>query len=122
VGCSPNSLEDFHHEGEAVVRQLTEDLRAIQSREDLQSAFSLLQRRFDTLVSLMIEARKYQGGHSEEDFQEISLPCDGELLKEMQRLYRLEGGREIIERAQREALLRLDAFERAFIRERNRIK
>lgn len=122
ASCSPHSLEDFHHEGESQTRVLIKDLRQIQTREELQKALPLLKNRFDSLVALIIEARKYQDRHPGEDYEQPDSLIDEELLAEMQRLYRLEDGRELIEKAQREALLRLDAFERTLAKQRSRVK
>jgi len=36
----------------------------------------------------------------------------------MKRIHRIEGGKDLIEKAQREALIRLDAFNRKLIKEK----
>jgi Tfp pilus assembly protein PilP len=120
VGCSPHSLEDFHNEGEAQIRKLIKELKAIHSREELQRALPSLQRRFDAMVDLMIEARSYEEKHPAEDFEAAFFPNDEVLLEELKRLYLLEGGRELMEKAEREALLRLDAFERTLSKRKER--
>ena len=60
----------------------------------------------------MIEARKFQ---EEEPFEpDTTNTLVSDMLKEeLKRIYKLEGGREVIEKAQKEALIRLDAFERS---------
>lgn len=125
AACSPNSLEDFQHEGEALLRTLCGELNKIQSREMLGKAEPGLKEMFSAMVGLMIEARKYQAEHPEERMSEGAL-CDHflneALLLELKRVYQLEGGRELIERTQREALIRLDAFERTLAKEKLRLK
>jgi hypothetical protein len=114
-------MEDFRQEGEAHSRALTKDLKAIQAREDLPKIMPKLKKRFNDLIDLMITARTYQQKHPEEEIMEspfASEPASFLLLEELQRVYALEGGREAIENAQREALIRLDAFERNLAKKR----
>ncbi len=113
--CNPNSIEDFRYEGEAKSHALAAELRKIHTREQLLKAAPLLKKRFNSLVDLMIEARAFQQKHPEEtagDFDLDQHPASDALREELERIYHLEGGKEAIEQAQREALLRLDAFER----------
>jgi hypothetical protein len=115
AGCSPNSLEDFQHEGEAMNRALAKDIREIRTREELVKAIPRLKKRYEEFVDLIIAAKEYQQEHLEEEPPEVNfsdLP-NGELLFwELKRIYAMEGGRESMEKAQREALIRLDAYER----------
>lgn len=120
-GCSPNSLEDFHHEGQALVKNLIEELKAIQNREQLQKELPGLKSQFEELVDLMIAARKYQESHPEEEIFDYA-SFDDELLEEIKRIYKIEKGKELIEQAQREALLRLDAFHRTIAKRKSLIK
>lgn len=123
-GCSPNSLEDFHCEGEARCRVLVKELQKIRSREQLASSAPMLKKHFEDLVLLMIQAREYQETHCEED--SAALVSENEvstvLEEELRRIYAIEGGREVIERAQQEALVRLDAFERSWLRKKQTIR
>jgi hypothetical protein len=115
-GCAPNSLDDFQQEGDALCRQMIEQLQKVHTREQLLKAVSLLELRFDAMVDLMIQARLYQQEHpNDESFYE-SIWSDS-LRDELLRLYALEGGRDLIERAQREPLLRLDAFEKNLVKQ-----
>jgi len=112
VGCSPTSKEDFQYEGEAICRQLVEELKKVQSREELIKAAPKLKGRFNELVDLMIEARVYEQQHEEEfDVIPQASETSQQLLTELKRVYQLEAGRETIEKAQKEALLKLDAYE-----------
>jgi hypothetical protein len=117
-GCSPQSLEDYYHEGQTVAKKITDDLRHIHSREDLEMAIPALKKRFDELVNLMIDAREYQEKHPEEFFEEeaFAFSIDDELLEELKRIYEIEKGKELIEKAEREALLRLDAYKRNLLK------
>lgn len=113
AGCAPNSNQDFQHEGQARCRKLTLELKKIETRDQLQKALPLLQKRFEDLVDLMIEARRFQVDHPEEEMEEAaSSLTNEEFADELKRIYRLEGGRDLMEKAEREALIRLDAFEK----------
>lgn len=115
TGCEPRSLEDFQEEGEGVIRSLIQDLKTIHTREQLLAASARLQRQFDRLASLMIAGREFAFSHPESGKdEELSLNHDlsDQLRVELNRLYRLEGGRQIIEKCQEKALHRLDAFEK----------
>jgi len=115
AGCSPNSLEDFQHEGESECRKLVEDLSKIHTREDLLKMERRLKNKFESLVDLMIAARQFQEEHPEVKEIDPTLNDNSSneaLQEELMRIYSMEGGREIIERTQSEALIRLDAFER----------
>jgi hypothetical protein len=119
--CSPHSFEEFKREGESRCRLLVVDLQKIENREQLLLAEPTLRNHFEGLIDLMIEVRKFQqkkledltaGVPFEENSDEISLE------NELRRIYAMEGGREIVERAQQEALVRLDAYERALAKKR----
>ena len=121
--CSPSSLEDFRYEGEARCRSLVKELQKIETREQLIRIAPVLKRHFEELVTLMIHAREFQEEHSDEEPGILaSDKVASRLLEdELRRVYEIEGGREIMERAQQEALVRLDAFERVFAKKRQAI-
>ena len=122
--CSPNSFEDFQTEGEALSRKITVDLQKVQTTQQLVEVAPVLKKRFYSLVELMIQARKYQEAHPEEwtDERPATLGTFNELLIiELERVHKLERGREIIEKAQRDALHRLDAFERDLKKRREKV-
>lgn len=115
VSCSPGSLKDFRHEGESVCRDIVDDLERVETREDLARLEPFLKKHFEKLASIIIEAREFQIKYPEEAlaFQGPQEAEVSEIMKEeLQRIYRIEGGKEIVERAQRESMLRLDAFEK----------
>jgi hypothetical protein len=120
-GCSPNSSQEFRREGEAHCHALVKDLEKIENREQLLRAQPRLKKHFESLISLMIEARKFQQRHA--DDAEAEDPFTEEeatalLQEELRRIYCIEGSREVIESAQQEALIRLDAYERALTKKR----
>ncbi len=124
-GCSPNSSEEFHREGEARSRALVLVLEKIENREQLLQAAPQLKKHFESLVSLMIEAREFQQKHLDDVavegvFDEGS--DDIRLEAELRRIYAIEGGREVIERTQHEALAQLDAYERSLAKKREQLR
>ncbi|MBS0604628.1 MAG: hypothetical protein JSS60_06285 [Verrucomicrobia bacterium] len=122
--CSPNSSEEFQREGEARCRLLTLELMKVENRQQLLRAEPLLKKHFESLITLMIEAREFQQKHVDEALSEIAFvenTADIRLEEELRRIYAIEGGREVIERAQHEALVRLDAYERALARKREQV-
>jgi hypothetical protein len=115
AGCGPRSLDDFQEEGEGVIRSLIQELQAIHTREQLLAASGKLQRHFDRLVSIVIAAEEFNLAHPEIEKGELERhnhELSDRLRIELNRLYRLEGGRQIIEKCQEKALHRLDAFEK----------
>lgn len=120
-GCSPNSSEDFHREGRERCRALIHDLGKIENREQLLRAEPQLKKHFESLVSLMIDAREFQQKHGDEIESDSIIQeneVDGRLEEELRRIYAIEGGREVIEKVQHEGLVRLDAYERALVKKR----
>src|SRR5690242_20809585 len=63
ASCSPNALSDFQCEGEARCRAMIEELSVIQDREALLRAAPSLKKKFNELVTLMIQAREFQEKH-----------------------------------------------------------
>jgi hypothetical protein len=123
--CSPSSSLDFQHEGEARCRQLTQELQKIENREQLVQAESRLKQHFENLVDLMISAKEFQRDHlddvSQDSVYEESV-IETALQEQLRRIYDIEGGREIIERSQQEALVRLDAYERSIAKKNEKLK
>lgn len=120
TGCGTRSLDDFREEGEGVTRSLIQELQTIHTREQLLSSSGRLQRLFDNLVNVMMAAEEYCSGHPELEKGEL-MPHNHELSDqlriELNRLYRLEGGRQFIEKCEENALHRLDAFKKKLNRQ-----
>jgi hypothetical protein len=118
--CSPNSSKEFYREGNARSEALIRDLEKIETRQQLIHAESKLKKHFESLVILMIEAREFQQKKLDApDIEAIEESSANERLEtELRRIYAIEGGREIIERAEAEGLAKLDAYERSLIKKR----
>ena len=110
IGCSPSTVQDCKREARGIIKSLTADLKEVQTREDLIDHEKTIQKKSRELVSLMIRLKKLEE-------KGLTIPKDDDqtfsdaLMQEMKRIYTIQGGRELIERFQREALLELDAFD-----------
>lgn len=116
ASCSPTSLDDYHHEGEAVARSITSDLKKIHTKEEFLTKAPKLKKKFHKLVDLIISARKFQQGHSENHLENsflLDTTVSDDLLAEMRRLYQIQGIREIMEEVQSGALNRLEIFHKS---------
>lgn len=109
VSCSGNQLDDLRDEGHSIEKKLIEELKLIRTRDDLLLHASELQRQFTALADVMIRAQKVK--ESRPDLQaSVSEDSIADNLRlEMNRVLRLEGGRQVIEKSQEEALNKLDA-------------
>ncbi len=123
--CSPHSSEEFQKEGEVLCRSLVEALQTIDSSDQLLTSEATLKKKFESLVSLMIEASRFQQKHPDDWSGDSSLESNFisvSLKEQLHRIYLMEGGREVIERAQHESLVKLDAYERSRLKQRERFK
>ncbi len=103
VGCAPSSFDELRWEGEAETRKLAQELKAVDTKEDLAAALPRLKKRYNRIARLLIEARKFN------DCSEEPSAASEELFAELARLYEIPGGRELIETAQAEAITRLES-------------
>lgn len=108
TGCGPSSVEDCRREANGVMRSLVATLQDVQNQEDLREKGPKIEKDSEALVSLMIRIKKLQekGGEVKESDNRM---MSDRLLQEMQRIYQIDGARELMESYQREALLTLDA-------------
>lgn len=122
--CQPTSLEDFQLEGASLSRSLLKDLRRIECREDLALMEPVLKKKFEKFADLIIQARTFQQKNLEFEIpsQHINQALNHALVEEIKRIYSIEGGRESIERAQREAMLKLDAKEKLIEKQQRSIR
>ena len=117
--CQPSSFEEFEWEGASCSKSLIKELQGIRNREDLSKAESVLKKHFEKMVNLMIQARVFfqKNPYFEPGFSLENQQLNALLFEEMQRVYALEGGKECIEKAQKEAMLRLHAKEKIWTKQ-----
>jgi hypothetical protein len=99
-------------QGRAINQELLAELEAISDLEALLTQLPVLERRFNQLVDVMIEARRYQirkkcTWQPNDEDRKLS----HQLARELARLYQIPGAKSLLEKSQESALLRLDAFE-----------
>lgn len=102
ASCGPASLADLRYEGEFQTKKLAEELRAIESKEELQKAIPKLRKRFNKIADILIEVRSFAKEEAEPSF------ASEQLFAELARLYEMPGGGELIETAQLEAVQKLN--------------
>ncbi len=111
-------MDDFREEGEAISRSITKELLAIHSRNELLAAAPRLKVLYGRLVDVMIRSRTFQANQVVGSEALVSLSHDSQvsdaLRTELNRIYRIEGAFEIMEKCQEDALHRLDVFEKGF--------
>jgi hypothetical protein len=110
VGCGSRSLEDFREEGEQTTRSLVAELRQIHTRQELINASPKLKPLFNKLAVTMIAAREFQRTYPDQerlDLHDRDHGLSDQLRSELNRLYQLDGGREIIEKCEEDALKKL---------------
>lgn len=113
ASCRSSNLEDYREEGEAITRSLIQELKKIRTKEQLIASKNNLKGLFDRLVETMIAAETYIHSHPNLDqsvFPEPDHELSDQLRGELNRIYQLEGGRQIIEQCEQKALLRLESF------------
>lgn len=110
---TPQSLEEFREEGQGIEKSLLTLLKTIQVDEELYSAIPALTKHFDDLVDVMIGAHQWQESHPgaraplmTKEAHELS----SALSQELNRIYKLERGRLLIEKSQENSLQRLDTY------------
>ena len=104
--CALSSVEDFRKEGALKAQALTEELRQIQTRSELQAAAPRLRRRFCEFADLLLEAREFLS--SQPNASPLFPTAEGdELFAELSRLYELPEGRELMESIQLDALKKI---------------
>ncbi len=125
LACSPNSSQEFQKAGEEQCLSLLKILQSIETSDQLLSAEPVLKNKFESLVALMIESSRFQQEHPDEwqseSVSEVSFVSTS-LKEELSRIYLIEGGREVIERAELESLVKLDAYERSRLKQREKLK
>lgn len=107
--CSSHSPEDFREEGNGITRELIYQLRRARTSAALRLVAPVIKESFDQLVDVVARARA-EPGMEPLDLSPQDLALSDRLHSELKRIYQLEGGREIIEECQKEALHRLDAM------------
>lgn len=115
TACNPSSMEDFKEQGEQETRLLICELEKIHNRQELLKAQVKLNKIFNSLAETSIKAQVFKEKYFKEaekiEFSERNFELNEKLRKELQRIYLIEGGKEIIEKCQEEGLQKLVNFQ-----------
>ena len=109
------SDESYRLQGNEILQKLVEETEQIETLEELIHSCPHLKMLFDELVAVIIKLKSWQIKHGayespNEDPEDHALRL--KLCQELNRLFRIPGGRELIEKSQEKALEHLDAFEK----------
>jgi len=89
------------------MRSLVKEFKAVKSRDELMEKEEKVKTLFEKLVKVLVEAKLYLDNHDEAlEFKWKDHELSDELKAEINRLYRIEGCKEIIEKCERDALAR----------------
>lgn len=107
-------MEEFRSEGEEITHTLIQELRRIRSRKELINSAGKLQRLFNNMADLMIAANEFRqkNPHTAKDLPSCNNELNSRLRSELNRIYKIEGCRQIMEKYEEQALHRLDAYEK----------
>ncbi len=115
IGCTPHSIDDFRAQGNGVMYHLVKELKKVQTLDQLLAVSHRLKPLFNKLVTIMIQARRFQEKHPDRSYlwhpEKNSIAAE-KLREQLQRIYTIQGARKVMEEIQKEALHRLDAFEK----------
>ena len=99
TACGPSSIADLRKMGESETLQFAKLLHEIDTKDDLQRNLAKVKKNYVRFAELILQVREY----SEAMDPEPSAASD-RLFAELARLYEMPGCRELLERAQDEAL------------------
>lgn len=113
TACQRPSAAYFQEQGYQKIEELITELQKIESIDELLAHEIQLKTLYEELVDLIIQAKVYQKKHKVYwKTEAMHQGVNEELRRELNRLYKLPGGKEIMEKYQLQACQRLDAFEK----------
>jgi len=113
VSCAPaQSLDDYHDKGQGICRDMIAELQQIRTRDDLLLHTLQLETLFNSLVLITVQAQEFKTTHPDDSLSERlknEHAVSDQLCSELNRVMKIEGGREVIIKAQEKALNHLDS-------------
>lgn len=106
--CSSSSLEDFREEGEIIKKNLIQEFKEVQTKEDLALHANKLETLFLELSDIMIRAQEFKKTHPNERFAQKDSELTEQLREEMNRILSIDGTRDLIEKIQAPSLKKLE--------------
>lgn len=115
MSCTRSAQEERHQTNQEILERLLAELSHIHSPQDFSPSFLRLQALFEKMAELLLNAEEEP--HAEDPhIREIS----EKLKQELVRIYRLEGGREWMEKAQEKALGKIETHHKRLHKKRTR--
>lgn len=111
VSCSQKTPEDFQEQALAISKDLLVEFKKIRTRDDLLLHNVELQHLFTALAEVTSRAREFHKNHLDVEFTsaiKLNSYINDQLFIELNRILYLEGGKEVIEKAQKEGLRLLE--------------
>ena len=102
--CQSGSYAKFKEKGNSKSKSLIDELKMVRTKDQLIERRHFLRRYFDDLADLNDQAKTYALNHPSEPLPLLDSESKelSDLLKaELLRVYRLDGGREIIDECRR---------------------
>ena len=113
--CGPSSIEEYKSSAAAINRQIYQELKTVQTREELLSKQIFLKKKFIELAEVIIAAAEYSQKHPDTELNEqhgYPEHVASLLREELERIYQIDGCREIVEKSQEMGKEKLDTYER----------
>ena len=105
AGCS-TPAEQFREKGKTITHLLIQDLQSVRSRDDLLTAAPKLEKHFLELAAQMSAFKEYRLKNQKEPLElaEEEDILSNQLQVEIERISQMEGGREVLQKAQAKSL------------------
>ncbi len=104
--CTLPNKESLQKKGESIQKSLVEDLKEVSCKEELIEKIPNLKKNFIKMAKLTAEVSLFLVEHPSEN-SPYNPKTGEELYRELLRIYEIPGGKEILERIQKEAILYL---------------
>jgi hypothetical protein len=109
-GCE-TSMPSHQRRAEKRAEALLTELQEVKRRDQLLASQERIAKAYRQLAEALVEAEQYRKHHPEEGLAAVGDELGTQLKRELQRLYAMEGGRELLESAQEEALEQLASLD-----------
>lgn len=118
--CSPTSNKDYQTLAGGELNRFSNFLKKIHDPKQLKNKQKSISKRFVKLTGIMIDYHSYLEKHPEVDhpLDEKTQLAAQKFKEELYRIYELDGGRELIEEAQKDAYTKLSLFEQSITQTR----
>ena len=111
--CASNASEHFQEKSRNKTMELIRELQGVECLDDIIQRSSRFKTLYLDLVDVCVEVQKYQKKQETSwELEAEDFTLSDELRFEFVRIYKILGAKELMEKYQMPALVRLDAFEK----------